>query len=193
MSCYHLYYKKRLKDIQEETKIATDLTSATKKLPQGLNMKPSYLVNLAGTLQAPMVILSSYPTEDPTSTLHLDYAIDDMTNVCMLARYARLGLHKKTTKTGILHVNIIPRRTDRKRFIGGGSSGSLMRQLSERLQTHCHNASNDLLDQAADKIILVLGHTARRFYDERLSKPEKPFKQIYLAGQKHYHDDASCP
>jgi hypothetical protein len=75
-----------------------------------------FLVKPVGSLQSVFMILSSYSARDERSTVNLEYGtVDDLSNVSILQLYAKLSLHKATVRpTGPLHVDVFPRRLDRK-------------------------------------------------------------------------------
>lgn len=89
-------------------------------LPQGLDMWPSNLVKPFGSLSDPLLVLVSYPTAHPTSTVHFEYGMtNDLSSSLMSRLYTKLGYHVADyRKTGMLHVDIFPRRLDRNVFQG---------------------------------------------------------------------------
>jgi hypothetical protein len=121
-------------------------------LPHGLTMEWQHLVKPIGSLQAPIVVLSSYPTKDPKSTTNVDFStVDDMSNVCMFGLYANLGYHKATIRQiELLHIDCFPRCLDRKAFL---SSPSVMTKIpmaqeglgkeSRRLAQQGHSPRHD--------------------------------------------------
>lgn len=63
-------------------------------LPDGLDMRPDWLVKPFGDFTDPLLVLSSYPTADPRSSVHLSYGMtNDLSNRSMAWLYAKLGFH----------------------------------------------------------------------------------------------------
>lgn len=61
---------------------------------------------------------------DPESRVHLEYGTKmDLSNLSMARLYTKLGFHVgDLRKTGMLHVNVFPRRLDRKAMLGNDDS-----------------------------------------------------------------------
>jgi hypothetical protein len=115
------------------------------------------------------MILSSYPTRDERSTVNLEYGtVDDLSNVSIFQLYAKLGLHKATIRpTGPLHVDVFPRRLDRK--ILPGRSG-VMVNIPEVLKDFWAAHADQYLYNTSARVIIVCGHQARKHYTKFLSK-----------------------
>lgn len=63
-----------------------------------------------------MLVVTSYPTEDEESTVHICYGVvGDKSNPSMSWLYTKLGYNNEVTHTSyMIHVNIFPRRLDPK-------------------------------------------------------------------------------
>lgn len=92
-------------------------------LPQGLTMKREHLIKPIGSPEAPLLVVSSYPTLDPTSSVHLDYStVDDVSSACIFTLSAKFRYNKANiNRSEIMHVDIFPRRLDRNSFVWVGS------------------------------------------------------------------------
>jgi len=86
----------------------------------GLDMRPDYLVKPFGSPEDPLMVMSSYPTSDPTSSLHMSYStINDMSNQSIAVLLIKLGYNVANVRTtGVFMVDLFSRRLDRKRMIG---------------------------------------------------------------------------
>ena len=92
------------------------------ELQPGLTMEEEFLVKLFGSFHDPLLVLSSYPPKDPKSTVHLSYGTtNDLSNISMFFLYTKLGFNNATMRSsGMLHVDVFSRRTDRMVTIGSG-------------------------------------------------------------------------
>jgi hypothetical protein len=63
-------------------------------LPFGLDMRPKRAVKLMGSFKDPLMVLSSYPTADPDSTVHLDFStVNDMLKSSLGRPLVKLSFH----------------------------------------------------------------------------------------------------
>lgn len=81
------------------------------EVPAGLSTQPEYLVKPFGLFSHPLMIISSYPTVDENSSVHLRYGtVNDLSNTSMARLYAKTGYHKvQERKVGMFHIDIFPR------------------------------------------------------------------------------------
>jgi hypothetical protein len=63
-------------------------------LPSGFEMPDDYLVRPFGSFEDPLLVLSSYPTAKPGSSVQINYGmVNDISNQCKFMLYAKLGYH----------------------------------------------------------------------------------------------------
>jgi hypothetical protein len=89
-------------------------------LPVGLDMRPDYSVKPMRSFEDPLMVISFYPTSDPTSSVHLSYSTANyMSNESMSSLLVELGFDVANVRTtGMFLVDVFPRRLDRKTMIG---------------------------------------------------------------------------
>ncbi|KAJ8112197.1 hypothetical protein OPT61_g5384 [Boeremia exigua] len=110
--------------VWQEAVVAEQAMGISTDVTLGLDMRPEYLMKPFGGPEDPLLVVFSYPTADPTITVHLNYAVsNDLSNQSMGRLYTKLGFHKADIRTtGMFHVDIFPRRLDWKKINGNDSS-----------------------------------------------------------------------
>lgn len=103
------------------------------------------MVKTAGDLNQPLILVSSYPT---FTTSWKDYAIThDVSNLCMFALYAKLGL-ERTANGGVLHIDETLLRIDKlaaeKAYRTGFYSSNFVPSQLRRLWDQYHFTLFDL-------------------------------------------------
>jgi len=113
----------------------------------GLDMRPNTLVEPAGSTKSLLLIVSSYPTLNVHSSIHIKYgSVNDILNMSMFTLYAKLGLYRADIcTTGAMHVNVIARRLDRKNFYNRLDNG-IIRKLPNPLRTLWYEYSEKLIE-----------------------------------------------
>jgi len=150
----------------------------------GVDTRPEYLVKPFGSLKDPLMMISSYPTADEKSTVHLEYAtVNDLSNIGMSQLYVKAGYHDvQTRKTGMLHMVIFPRRLDRKKVLSS-SAGVLnnmprvLRILWQTFAVHCIQLSKAV-------VVCVSGHSANQLYRAWLKEQNIAHNIIWAFGIK---------
>ena len=89
-------------------------------LPVGLDMRPDYFVKPMGSFEDPLMVIYSYPTFDPTSSVHLSYSTANyMSDESMSSLLVELGFNMANVRTTVMFLmDVFPRRLDRKTMIG---------------------------------------------------------------------------
>ena len=151
-------------------------------------MDPSLLCKPVGSLDDTLMIVSSYPTADPRSTVHLRYGtVDDLSNASMWTFYSKLGYHVATIRDhGLLHVDVCPMRNDRKLVAGGDSSMSLLRQLPADVREFWDSAAYVFIRLSNSKVALIVGNVAIRSYTLYLKLMAIPHTTVWVFGKKRY-------
>ena len=165
------------KAVEAEKAIAA---SASLTLPAGVDMREELLVKPFGSLDDPLLVLTSYPTLDPTSTVHLAYGMtNDMSNQCMSRLYTKLGFHVANFRTtGMLHLEVWYRRLDRK--LVPGSNTSVLQRMPKQLAKHWRNFTFQCLEQSSSRVAILTGHAANRTYSMYLQERKKPHVALWL-------------
>ncbi|KAI4655622.1 hypothetical protein J4E93_000336 [Alternaria ventricosa] len=152
----------------------------------GLDMRPDYLVKPFGSPEDPLMVISSYPTSDPTSSLHMSYStVNDMSNQSIAVLLIKLGYNVANVRTtGVFMVDFFPRRLDRKRLTGNSEKplDSVPSQLRHYWQTHAFIC----LDKSTARVLLVVGGIAFRDYCQYLKERGRTAKVLYLSGTERY-------
>ena len=75
-----------------------------------LDMSERLLVKPSGSPDDSLMVLSSYPTADVNSTVHLPYGtIDDMSNPSIWLLYSKMGFHVADIREhSMFHVDVFP-------------------------------------------------------------------------------------
>jgi hypothetical protein len=104
--------------------------------PDWLNMDEHSLCKFNGHLEDTLLFVSSYPTAAPSASVHNRYGtVDDLSNLCMFLLYAKFGFHHaQLRKHGVMHVDIMARRIDRKKVPSGSNSLGPLRKLPNSLR-----------------------------------------------------------
>lgn len=118
--------------MREELQLQLTLPPA----PKGLSTEPCHLVKPIGSLDAPLYLVSSYPTFYPNSSVQLRYGtIDDVSNVRCFTLLAKLGFHNATLrKSELLALKILPRQLDRKGILRATDIMSTLAKLPKPLR-----------------------------------------------------------
>lgn len=134
-----------------------------------------------------MMWLSSFPTADPKSTVHLDYGtVNDMSNRSMAALYAKFGLDEANVRSeGALHVHICSRRLDRKSSHSGCES-LVTSSLPSDLREHWESFASNLISKSKAHIVVVFGHPATAVYKKYLEEKKITYDAFWLAGFQRY-------
>lgn len=145
--------------------------------PTGVDMRPQMLVKLFGSLDDPLLVLSSYPTADPLSTVHMEYGVcNDLSNTCMGRLYTKLGFHLSDFRTtGMLQMDIFPRRLDRKLILGPQTH--VLSRMPPTLLAHWQDFVFRCLDQSKAKVVIASGRAAHASY------------KAYLKYHRIHHDN----
>ncbi len=79
-------------------------------LPDGLTMEEESLVKPSGRIDDPQLVISTYPTKNPKSTVHLRYGVvNDLSNLSMFNLCAELGFHMPGIRSsGMLRLDVFP-------------------------------------------------------------------------------------
>jgi len=165
------------------------------ELPIGFTMEPESLVKPFGSLDDPLLVVSSYPTNDPMSTVHLAYGTtNDMSSICMFMMYMKLGLHNATTQPhGMLHIDIFPRRVDRKSIPGATvSRKSVMRTIQKVLREYWETSAFEYIAWSNARVGIVFGHWASESYQTYLKLARIPHDTIWLTGRRRHHEELPC-
>lgn len=82
--------------------------------PKRCSSKKSHRVKPFGTFQAPLMVVSSYPTMAKNSTVHMDFATaNDLSNSSMASLLTKLRYHRPGIRnTAMLHVDVLQVRMD---------------------------------------------------------------------------------
>jgi hypothetical protein len=166
------------KAVEEEARLAVPEVD-------GLDMDVKYLVKPAGSLSSTLMVLGSYPTMDPHSTVLLEYSTtDDLSNVSMFMLYAKLGLHKANVqKSGVLHVDLFPRRIDRKQIHG---NDCMMSSISKVLRRFWEQQTDRLLAASSSCVLIVCGHLASERYQDYLSQSKMKHEIVWVTGARRH-------
>jgi hypothetical protein len=110
------------------------------------------------------------------TTSYLDWAtVDDTTNVCMADLYHKMGVMGfEQQRADTLHVDILPRRIDRKdilRSVGLPTSVPLLAEpivpmLPDDIRNHWLKAHTDALRRSTARVVLNFGKFAASKYRE---------------------------
>ncbi|CAO2656299.1 Nn.00g051020.m01.CDS01 [Neocucurbitaria sp. VM-36] len=161
-------------------------------IPQGLDMRPAYLVKPFGSFDDPLLVLSSYPTADPASTVHLDYGIaNDLSNSSMSRLYTKLGFHVAGYRTtGMLHVDIFPRRLDRKVILG--NDYLVLTRVPKALLRIWEQFTFKCLDRSGARVSIVSGHAAACAYQMYLEERSIPHDLLWLYECQRSRHELPC-
>ncbi|KAJ4365555.1 hypothetical protein N0V83_008174 [Neocucurbitaria cava] len=165
-------------------------------LSTGLSMEAKvdglYQVKPFGSLDAPLLVLSSYPTKDPSITAHLEYGIvNDMSNLCIFSMYAKLGFHKANDRSSsMLHLDFFPRRIDRKVIPGGIPAGSgVLRKMPSALRDHWQEFASDCILRSKAHVAIVFGQSAARVYEAHLYDQGIDHKCVWQHDFRRHKDE----
>ncbi len=137
--------------------------------PQGLIIEEELLVKPFGSFKDLLLFISSYPTKDSLSTVHHRYGMmNDLSNICMWRIYAKLGFQKLGRPSGILHVDVFPRRIDRKQSLFG--NGHVLHQIPANLRKYWNTHASNMISCSSARIGIVLGHSAAASYQMHLER-----------------------
>ncbi|KAI4928326.1 uncharacterized protein J4E92_005811 [Alternaria infectoria] len=125
-----------------------------------LDISERLLVKPCGSPNDSLMVLSSYPTADVNSTVHLAYGTnDDMSNQSMWLLYSKIGFHVADIREhSMFHVDVFPWRLNRKTVPEGDSSLSLLRQLPADLREYWATAAQAFIRISESRILLVVGN-----------------------------------
>jgi hypothetical protein len=152
---------------------------------QGLDMDVRYLVKPVGSPYSAVMVLSSYPTKDPRSTVHVEYGtVDDLWKISMFLLYAKLGLHKANSRsTGVFHLDIFPRRLDRKQML---YADDVLATIPKVLWQYWANYADQLLAASSARIIIVAGHSACKHYQGNLTENNVEHQVFWIPGFRRH-------
>ncbi len=164
--------------VSAEQELMQDDNLKTKR--DGLSYQREYLVKPLGGPDDPLLVISSYPTSDPATSVHLEYGTtNDMSNPCMARLYTKLGLHQAELRsTGLFHVDIFPRRLNRKKI--AGNNGSILGRVPVELLRFRKEFSFQCIKMSCARIALIFGHSANTAYQSFLKKHKKHFTVLRL-------------
>ena len=156
-----------------------------------LDMSERLLFKSSGSADDSLMVLSSYPTADVNSTVHLAYGTnDDMSSQSMWLLYSKMGFHVADIREhSMFHVDVIPRRLDRKTLPGGDSSLSLLRQLSAGLREYWATAAQAFIRMSKSKILLVVGTVAARANMIYIKENDIEHKVLWTFGKKLFEQE----
>jgi hypothetical protein len=159
--------------------------------PKGLSTESYHLVKLIGSLDAPICVVTSYPTLDPHNSMQLRYnTIDNVSNVCCFNRLAKLRFHHATLRTSeLLALKVFPRRLDRKLIQGASFSMSILSKVLAQLRRFWVEAFRDLLAKVTSPMILISGHQARKSYENYLQTYDVDTEVVWLTGSWRHEDE----
>lgn len=148
--------------------------------PTGFEKAPSHTVKPFGSLNDSLLCISSYPTLDALSTVHLDYGIvADMSNQSIARLYTKLGLHVATMRfRGTLHVDIFPRRIDRRLVLG--NHGTILYRQPPEFQQHWRHFALTCIEQYTACVALLTGHAVSQVYKQHLLDAGKHHDVIWM-------------
>ncbi len=145
--------------------------------PQGLTIEEELLVKPFGSFEDLLLVISSYPTKDPLRTVHHRYGMmNDLSNICMWTIYAKLGFHKLEQPSGILHVDVFPRRIDRKQFLFG--DGHVVHRIPANLRNYWNTHASNMISRSSARIGIVLGHSAAASYQKHLERKNFRYQRL---------------
>ena len=152
----------------------------------GLDMRPDYLVKPFGSPEDPLMVMSSYPTYDPTSSLHMAYStLNDMSNQSIAMLLIKLGYNVANVRTtGVFMVDVFARRLDRKLMTG--LSEKVLDSVPSQLRHYWQTFAFICLDKSTARVLLLMGKTAFREYSQYLKERGRTAKIIYLSGTQRY-------
>ncbi|KAF2827243.1 hypothetical protein CC86DRAFT_405380 [Ophiobolus disseminans] len=175
-----------------EEEVAAEAALEFGPLPVRLSMKPEHFVKHVGSPEMILMLISSYPTLHPDSSVHLEYGTsDDLGNESQFLLFSKLGYHKvRLRKQGMLHVVAFPRRLERKQFLGGGQS--LLRKIPAALRNQWFESSETLIAWAQASVSVFTGHTGKERYQHYLKKSGKKFEAVWLQGTPRHAAELPC-
>jgi hypothetical protein len=137
-------------------------------------------------LDCSLKILSSYATKDPFSSIHQSYGTsDDLSDMSMFYLYSKLDYHNSTLRnSGVLHVDVFPRRIDQKKIVGGDAARkSPQAMLPKVLTEYWVQFACDCLNKSRAKIILVTDNSALKVYLRDLKRRSIEHTSVWACGQ----------
>jgi len=151
----------------------------------GLDMRPDYLVKPFGSPEDPLMVMTSYPTSDPSSSLHMAYGtINDMSQRSMAMLLIKLGYNVANVRTtGVFMVDFFARRLDRKLMVG--NSEKVLASIPSQLRHYWQTFAFICLDKSTARVLLLVGRTAFRDYSQYLKERGRTAKTMYLSTQRH--------
>jgi hypothetical protein len=163
----------------EQRLFATDMA-----VPEGLSTEPEHLVKPFGSLTDELLVISSYPTADPASSVHLKFATtNDLSNWSMARLYAKLGYHNiQERKTGMMHIDHFPRRLDRKKMLGRESS--VLSNMPKLLALYWSTWAKRCIQMSRATVVVVSGHSATKLYLAYLKERSATHHIIWAHGEQ---------
>ena len=159
-------------------------------IPAGLSTDQASLVKPFGSFNAPLLVLSSYPTLDKKSSVHLKYATtNDLSNQCMLTLYMKLGFHKLGIRnSAMLHADVFPRRLDRNLMPGTRGGNAVLRRVPNLLLKHWEDFTFECISRSSALICIVFGLTATKAYTKYLVQHDIKHEMVWLHGYQRHAD-----
>ncbi|KAF2033370.1 hypothetical protein EK21DRAFT_86472 [Setomelanomma holmii] len=161
-------------------------------LPNGLRLEGESLVKPFNTFQDPLMVMGSYPTKDPSSSVHLSFGmVNDVSNISMFMLYAKLGFHTLGVhRTGMLHTDVFPHRLDRKAFPGASMGGQqTTTKLPLALRRYWETFAFECFSRASSRVGITTGHTATTVYQRNLEYCRISHERIWVDGHQRYRQE----
>ena len=142
--------------------------------PLWLDQRAANHVKPAGPSEANILILSSYPTQDPTSTAHLQYGVvDDVSNISISELLHKLDYVKPASierQPVIQIVDIFPIRLDRKTMLNnlGIQTEYPLEFVPSVLTDYWYAKARELISLSTARVVLVVGRFPQALYDQYL-------------------------
>ncbi|KAI8938213.1 hypothetical protein NX059_005874 [Plenodomus lindquistii] len=134
--------------------------------PDWLSLDEAHLVKSYGRLDAPLLIVSTYPPLTEGSSVHLRYGmVNYVSNRLMMLSYTKLGFSTAEDRTsGMLHIDAVPRRMHRRKVPGGGNADRLFSLLEKARFLHWRQFNQDVIRRSNVRVCIIFGDAAVKLY-----------------------------
>ena len=156
--------------------------------PLWLDQSAANHVKPAGPSQANILILSSYPTQDPTSTAHLKFGVvDDVSNISISELLHKLDYVEPASiarQPVIQIIDIFPIRLDRKTMLNnlGIQTEYPLEFVPSVLTDYWYAKARELISMSTARVVLVSGRFPQALYDQYLKINNVNATEVKLVG-----------